>query len=505
MAKIQFGTNNPSTLTSTSPPPAYSPSLSLANSSKRRSDTAIQPNILFNSISALDSSNNTTATAVQSISATHIHRIIGVRLPRRSPQKLYDILLTKGKIAEVSPHNPRMPSLSHLPGILLGNGRLIAPSLCHAHIHLDKCFLLSDPAYSDLSIQHGTFDEAMSLTQQAKARFTHDDLLRRGRRLVLESLRAGVTAMRAFVEVDATVEMLCLDAGIELQEQFRGLCEIQLCAFAQVPLFSGTDGGDAARKLMREAAKRGEVAVVGSAPYVEAEEVKARMNVRWLAGLAKGEGKALDFHLDYFGIERQPMVHDVVSILKSVAWVEQRSDTQPVCLGHCTRLARWTPAEWRRLKEQIEEAKLDVSFVGLPTSDLFMMKDKSTLNPVELVRDHQLNAAIAVNNVGNAFTPQGSCDPITVASLGVGLYSAGTKFDASLLYNCVSSRAKSAIGLDSIPSPGLHEGQPADFVLFGSGESDWTSPRAVTDVVYNPGAVSNRQIISAGRLLNFSR
>jgi hypothetical protein len=50
-----------------------------------------------------------------------------------------------------------------------------------------------------------------------------------------------------------------------------------------------------------------------------------------------------------------------------------------------------------------------------------------------MIKKYGLNAAIGINNVGNAFTPQGNCDPLNLASLGVSIYQAGTKADAELL------------------------------------------------------------------------
>jgi hypothetical protein len=50
-----------------------------------------------------------------------------------------------------------------------------------------------------------------------------------------------------------------------------------------------------------------------------------------------------------------------------------------------------------------------------------------------MIRKHGLNAAIGANNVCNAFTPQGSLDPLSLASFGVGLYQASTKADVELL------------------------------------------------------------------------
>jgi hypothetical protein len=37
---------------------------------------------------------------------------------------------------------------------------------------------------------------------------------------------------------------------------------------------------------------------------------------------------------------------------------------------------------------------------------------RGTLPVVELINEYGFNAAIAVNNVGNAFTPYGNCDPL---------------------------------------------------------------------------------------------
>jgi hypothetical protein len=143
----------------------------------------------------------------------------------------------------------------------------------------------------------------------------------------------------------------------------------------------------------------------------------------------------LDFHLDYFLEEdKQPLVWYVVETLKELEW--PRIGGKQVAFGHCTRLTRFQKEEWQRLRKEIGE--LPVSFVGLPTSDLFMMRTpeglRGTLPVLELIEQYGFNAAISINNVGNAFTPQGSCDPLSLAQLAVGVYQAGTKKDAELLY-----------------------------------------------------------------------
>ncbi|KAL1632936.1 hypothetical protein SLS56_003221 [Neofusicoccum ribis] len=427
-----------------------------------------------------------------------ISRITAVRLPGQPASELWDIGIADGRISSIEKHNDRVPRLSHLPGVMDASERLLAPSLCHAHIHLDKCFLLQDPKYSDLEIVDGDFQEAMNLTSQAKSRFEEDDLLRRGRQLIQESIHHGVTAMRAFVEVDADVEFKCLDAGLQLKEEFADKCDVQICAFAQLPLFSGIDGGEVIRKLMTAAAKTHGVDVLGATPYVESDEIKMKMNVRWISSLALAHNKFLDFHMDYnLEKSKKPFIWDALDIIKERCWANRKG--KPITMGHCTRLTYFQSDDWKKLKESIGD--LPVSFVGLPTSDLFMMRTaenvRGTLNVPKMIQEHGLQAAIAVNNVGNAFTPQGNCDPLAVASMGVGVYQAATKKDTEILYECVSNRAKEVIGLEA-PSFHLKPGDPADLVLFDGAGVGWRSRKSVVEAVYDPGNM--RTTMKGGRI-----
>jgi hypothetical protein len=165
---------------------------------------------------------------------------------------------------------------------------------------------------------------------------------------------------------------------------------------------------------MNTAASYGEVEVLGSTPYVEENEEESTDNARWITRLALQHRKHLDLHLDYFLEEdKQPLIWDTLSIIKELEWNQYGGDKQ-ITFGHCTRLTRFRKDEWEHLRHEIDD--LPVSFVGLPTSDLFMMRTaenvRGTLPVTELISYHGFNAAIAINNVGNAFTPQGNCDPL---------------------------------------------------------------------------------------------
>ena len=442
------------------------------------------------------------------------------RLPRKS--LLWDLHIANGTIQDILPHDSN--STVHAPdsGTLGARGRLVAPSLCHAHIHLDKCFLLQDHKFSDLQIVKGDFKEAMSLTSEAKARFSTTDLLRRGRQLIEESIAAGVTAMRAFVEVDTVVQLKCIEAGTTLRKEFCDRCIVQIVAFAQLPLFSGSNAEDN-RRLMEEAASIEDISVLGSTPYVEDDDDKQKLNVHWIASLALRTNKLLDLHLDYFvDVTRQPLIWNVVDILAELDW-NTRSGNANVVLGHCTRLTLFDNKEWKSLKKRTND--LSLHFIGLPTSDLFMMRTENqyrgSLHIPKLVHEYGLNAAVAINNVGNAFTPQGNCDPLSVASLGIGLYSAGTTADAELLYvrtnssdilaeavvdkqlqESVSSRAKAAISINDAPTLDIHLGAAADLVIFPADACKWRTRKSIAEVVYDPPSCAGRIVIKAGQVIS---
>ena len=169
-----------------------------------------------------------------------------------------------------------------------------------------------------------------------------------------------------------------------------------------------------------------------------------------------------------------------------------------------------TPEQWHGLRDRIGD--LPITFVGLPTSDLFMMgrpfisegggdRPRGTLQIPQMIQKYDLNAAIGVNNVGNAFTPQGSCDPLSLASMCVGIYQAGTKQAMHTLYECVSARAKLAIGCGSRIDLGLSEGDKANLVLFEAQKLKSGRQRETPQqIVCDPPA--KRSVVFEGRLVS---
>ncbi|CAK7562305.1 MAG: hypothetical protein SEPTF4163_000144 [Sporothrix epigloea] len=393
---------------------------------------------------------------------------------------------------------------------------LLLPPLCHPHLHLDKAYLLTSsgccakeghngghnggPDYSDLLPQTGSFAEALKTTAIAKSRFTAADLRRRGLQLLATSCAQGVTSARVFVEVDASAAgqgTVAVAVARELQSLFgsSGRLTLQVCAFAQEELFTGA-AGPANRAAMEavlaanrdEAGKQGghsTISVLGVTPYVEKTRELSLQNIDWAVVTALKYNLHLDLHLDYnlneckgsYGegtqADDEPLVFALVDALVRHKWTlrssssygpTKKSRPKTVVVGHATQLTCLPKTQLARLATMIHEHQLPLSFVGLPTSDLYMMgrrqlngtlpdnaylaSARGTLPVSTLVREFGFSACLGVNNVGNAFTPYGTGDPLQLACWGVGLYHAGTGPDARLLYGSVSWLARAAIGID---------------------------------------------------------
>jgi hypothetical protein len=211
-------------------------------------------------------------------------------------------------------------------------------------------------------------------------------------------------------------------------------------AFAQEPLFDAAEAPEPGRNysLLVQAVETLGIRVVGSAPYVEPTTEQAKANIGLVLNLAQKHGCHVDFHLDYnLDPESEPLIHEVISEAKKLSW----SRESRITIGHATRLQLFTPAEWHDLAAAIGD--LPITFVGLPQSDMYMLgrqdtdtllgPPRSTLRIPYIANKYSIEMAMSVNNAQNAFTPQGSVDPLSLCTLGVALFQSATPDDLRTL------------------------------------------------------------------------
>ncbi|KAL5482560.1 hypothetical protein ACEPAI_9154 [Sanghuangporus weigelae] len=428
--------------------------------------------------------------------------------------KLYTIHCQREKVLKIEPQE-EFSWNERDAGYVNGRGGLLIPSLCHSHIHIDKCFILDKGA----PLVVGDFSEALRVTSAVKETFIRDtdDLYKRGERLVRESIESGVTCMRAHVEVDKTVQDASLKTGIRLKEYFREACDIQLTLFMQDPIFDNdTDDAPGMNAfLASQAAERytSSLGAIGSAPYVERTREQQRTNIRFVLDLAVKYNLHADFHIDYDlsplpadpNSDTAPLIYYLLDVLHEIRWTE-RMPGRTIVLGHATRLTLFSPSQLSDLRSRI--GSLPVYFVGLPQSDVYMMgrdsgQRRGTLNVCKLGREHDLHIVMSVNNIGNAFTPQGTLDPLGLCPLGVAVYQDGTLDGCRRLLEVVSISSKRAIGLPESESTSESvdiamsliptAGSPADFVILHENQS---LQCAVLEPCFSRTTIKNGRVVA---------
>ncbi|KZT12071.1 Metallo-dependent hydrolase [Laetiporus sulphureus 93-53] len=426
-------------------------------------------------------------------------------------KQLFDVTCEAGHVESVVPAasgSTVNDSPSHIEQID-GQGRsILLPALCHAHIHLDKCFILDQCE----ELITGDFAEALRVTAKVKKTFSTNlqSLYDRGKRMIIDSVKCGVTAMRAHVEVDETVGMSCIEIGLKLRSEFQEVCDVQIAVFAQDPIFAGEASEETkSLLLLKNAAQRTGISIIGSAPYVEANVAYAKRNISVVLDMAYQNGLHVDFHLDYnLDPTSEPLLWFVLDELRARIASDLWQPKACVCVGHDTRATLFSSEEWKRFCHIVEEDKLPITLVGLPPSDIYMMgrnqdqTPRGTLDVPRLAREHGLKLAMSVNNVENAFTPQGPVDPLALCTMGVALFQSGTKQDCRSLIEAVTINARAAIGISTPENPVPIAGDKADFVLLRGNSSVYA---AALNPVYSRTTIRNGVVVAERQVSEWVR
>ena len=367
------------------------------------------------------------------------------RLPGRT--ELADLAVTDGRIAAVTPHDPRHSTPAAVL-IIEARGRVVTPGLVESHIHLDKA-LLSERIVAPAA----SAAEAIRLVGDAKRAFTAEDIRARARRVLELAIAAGTTAMRAHVEVDPIVELMGLDAMLALKAEYAPALDLQLCAFAQ----EGIVQAPGTEALLRRALQAG-ADLVGGCPYNDTDATK---HIEIVFRLAEAFGVDADFHIDFFDEPEHLHIRDVAAETRRAGWQGR------VAVGHLTELAALARVEREALIAEIADAGIGV--IALPATDLYLMgrRDRESprrgLTPIRELLAAGVPVALATNNVRNPFTTVGTADLAHMAFLTAVAAHMGTPADLRALVETITTHPARILRL---PDYGLAPGCRADLVLW---------------------------------------
>jgi len=360
---------------------------------------------------------------------------------RGAPAKLVDIGIRAGKIAAVQEKIE-----AQAPVDLQAAGNLVTESFVNPHMHLCKVYTLQMMDEEALSTyQSGDMGKSMTaieLAARVKEKYDERWIIKNVRRAVGEAARYGCTHLRAFADVDSKARLEGVKAVIRAREEFRGLVDIQVVAFAQ----DGIVREPEAAELMRQAMELG-ADVAGGIPWIEYTEADIREHVKVVFDLAE------QFNTDVSMLVDDAGDPELRSLEYMALETIQRGRPGRSLAHHARAMALYPTPYFQKLVALLKKAGMGV--VTDPHTGPLHARVRDLLNEKVLV-------CLGQDDISDAYYPYGRNNMLEVAFLASHLLWMMTTADMEILYDMITTRAAQAMNLKDY---GLQVGNAAHLVV----------------------------------------
>jgi cytosine deaminase len=200
---------------------------------------------------------------------------------RGKKDELFDIAITDGRIVDITAKT----ALEGREEIDAG-GNLVTESYVSAQTHLDKAYTLEmvEPAalHQYAEAPTGNIMATIDLAARIKSRYSVDWIHSNAQRAVALAAYYGNTHIRGFTDVDPRAGLEGVKGLIKVREEFRGIVDVQVCAFAQ----DGIQRDPGTRELLDEAMALGADVIAGN-PWLELTNADVEAHVKDIFDIAE--------------------------------------------------------------------------------------------------------------------------------------------------------------------------------------------------------------------------
>lgn len=360
---------------------------------------------------------------------------------RRNPGRLAEVGIRNGVIATIAERLDGAPATE-----IDAHGNLVTESFVNPHLHLCKVWTLPMMEEEALkSYQGDSMGKAMAAIELAsviKQKYAEGWIADNARRAVALAALHGNLHIRAFADVDSKARLEAVKAVIRIREEFRGIVDVQVVAFAQDGIVREPD----AASLLRQAMELG-ADVVGGIPWVEFTNADAAAHVNTCFDLAQEFDKDVSMLLDDAG-------DPDLRTLEMMAVEAIRRNWQGRALAHhCRAMALYPRPYVQRLARILRSA--GVAVVTDPHTGPLHARVKELL-------DEGVRVCLGQDDISDAYYPFGRNNMLEVAFLASHLLWMMTRQEIEKLYDMITIDAAAAINLGPF---GLFEGAPANLVV----------------------------------------
>lgn len=392
----------------------------------------------------------------------------------RNRSGLVDIVVDDGIIASIEPSGVTLAD-----GDVDAGGNLVTESFVNTHLHLDKVFTLAGLGDAALADYHGSgMGKAMSAIETAaavKESQDRDAMLQGGRRALAMAAFYGNTHIRALADVDSKAGTRGVEVLIALRDEFAGLVDVQVVAFAQDGIVREPGTDDLLRRSMELGAD-----VVGGIPWIEFTESDMDQHVRTVFDIAVANDAPVSMLLDDAG-------DPGLRTLEMMATEALRRGWEGRALAHHARaMALYPDPYFERLVSLLAAA--GVAVVSDPHTGPLHAR-------VRELAAAGINVSLGQDDISDAYYAFGRNNMLEVAFLGAHLLWMMSTNEMDLIYDAVTINPARAIGL---VGHSLAVGNVANLVVLeGSTVAEALRFHAAPQAVCSHGTLVDRMAVKA--------
>ena len=325
-------------------------------------------------------------------------------------------------------------------------GNLVTESFVNPHLHLCKVYTRQMMDEEALTGYHaagmGKAMTTIELAARVKEKYAEEWIIKNVRRALAQAAIHGNTHIRAFADVDSKARLEGLKALIRARQEFQGILEIQVCAFAQ----DGMEREPGARELMRQAMEMG-ADVAGGIPWIEFTEADIQNHVKEIFDLAQEFDKDVSMLVDDAG-------DSGLRSLEAMAVEAIRRGWQGRALAHHARAMELYPQPYfQKIAALLKKANMGI--VSDPHTGPLHAQVKELL-------EEGVNVCLGQDDISDGYYPFGRNNMLEVAFLAAHLLWMTTNRELETLYDMITENAARAI---NIKDHSLKIGSPANLVV----------------------------------------
>ena len=360
---------------------------------------------------------------------------------RNRPESLVDIGITEGRIVALEEDLNREAN-----SVIDAERNLVTESFVNPHLHLCKVYTLQMMDEEALTSYQGEgmgkAMNAIELAARVKEKYDEVWIITNVRKAVAQAALYGNTHIRAFADVDSKARLEGVKALIRAREEFKGIVEIQVCAFAQ----DGWVREPGTAQLMQQAMELG-ADVVGGIPWIEYTETDIERHVKEIFDLAQEFNKDVSMLVDDAGDAG-------LRSLEAMAVETIRRGWHGRSLAHHARaMAMYPQPYFQKVAALLKQARMAV--VSDPHTGPLHARVKELLA-------EGVNVCLGQDDISDAYYPFGRNNMLEVAFLASHLLWMTTRREMETLYDMITVNAAQAM---NVKEHELKVGAPANLVV----------------------------------------